>query len=73
MNNETESVKLNDKFKAELAQLLNTYSMDVQSSTPDYILADYLTNCLENYNTACGHKWQHTEVVCANQVPDIQL
>ena len=37
-------------FEKELSNLLNSYSMENGSDTPDYMLAQYLRNCLENYN-----------------------
>jgi hypothetical protein len=38
-----------DKFKKELAELINKYSMENGSDTPDFILASYLIGCLDNY------------------------
>lgn len=40
-----------NKFKKELESLINRYSIENDSDTPDFILANYLTMCLENYNT----------------------
>jgi hypothetical protein len=37
-------------FKKELEQLLNKYSIDNDTNTPDFILADYLTGCIKVYN-----------------------
>lgn len=34
------------EFRRELASLLNRYSMENESNTPDYMLADYLIECL---------------------------
>lgn len=34
-------------FREELAQLINRYSMENGSNTPDYMLADYLIACLQ--------------------------
>ncbi len=34
------------KFKKELTQLLNKYSWENTSNTPDFILAEYLIRCL---------------------------
>lgn len=39
-------------FQNELAQLINKHSQENASNTPDYILAQYLTQCLAAYNTA---------------------
>ena len=39
-------------FQQELSKLLNIYSKESVSNTPDYILAQYLGDCLEAYNKA---------------------
>ena len=39
-----------DDFKKELECLINKYSLENGSNTPDFILAEYLTNCLKNFN-----------------------
>lgn len=36
----------------ELTRLLNCYSQENASNTPDYILAQYLLGCLGAFNTA---------------------
>lgn len=36
-------------FKVEIENLINIHSIDSELNTPDYILADYLVNCLEIY------------------------
>lgn len=40
----------NGKFISELTALLNRYSMENASDTPDFILAEYLAGCLTNWN-----------------------
>lgn len=37
-------------FEKELKSLINKYSKENGSNTPDFILAEYLTGCLKNYN-----------------------
>lgn len=37
-------------FEEELRELLNRYSMENDSDTPDFILANYLSRCLDNWN-----------------------
>lgn len=37
-------------FQEELARLINKYSMENGSNTPDFILAEYLTGCLTVFN-----------------------
>lgn len=36
----------------DIARVLNKYSMENASNTPDFILAHYLVNCLEAWNGA---------------------
>ena len=36
----------------ELTTLLNGYSEENESNTPDFILAKYMLMCLENFNVA---------------------
>ena len=37
-------------FRKKLAELINYESMENGSDTPDFILADYLARCLENFD-----------------------
>jgi len=37
-------------FKRELASVLNKYSRENLSNTPDYILAEYLNDCLNTFD-----------------------
>lgn len=41
-----------DDFKDELISLINRYSKENGSNTPDYILAGYLNDCLEAFDKA---------------------
>jgi hypothetical protein len=38
-------------FEKALEHLINTHSMENGSDTPDFLLAQYLRGCLENFNT----------------------
>ena len=38
------------EFETELSRLINKYSMESGSSTPDFILARYLSGCLKAFN-----------------------
>lgn len=40
------------EFREELQRLLNRHSMENGSDTPDFVLADYLTDCLEAFDRA---------------------
>lgn len=46
-------------FEKELEQLINRYSLENESDTPDFILADYLRACLETFNntTKARENW----------------
>ena len=37
-------------FPAKLEELINCYSIENGSNTPDFILAEYLRGCLENFD-----------------------
>lgn len=39
-------------FYDELVTLINKYSQERHSNTPDYLLADYMINCLTAYEKA---------------------
>ena len=41
--------KSNETFVKELEYLINRYSQEQDSNTPDFILAEYLNNCLQNF------------------------
>lgn len=41
-----------DTFETELQDLINRYSLENGSATPDFILASYMKRCLDNWNTA---------------------
>lgn len=46
-------------FKEALENLINGYSLENGSNTPDFILAEYMTDCLLAYEKAVGSrdKW----------------
>lgn len=46
-------------FRKQLTELINRYSMENGSHTPDYILADYLVECLDAYDKATQRKQEH--------------
>jgi len=41
-------------FKKELTELINKHSLENESNTPDWILAQYLDRCLISYELAVG-------------------
>ncbi len=46
----------NKEFVKDLEDLINKHSLENGSDTPDYILADYMYNCLLNYNDVVTRK-----------------
>jgi hypothetical protein len=43
-------------FRKELERLLNCMSMENRSDTPDFILAQYMTDCLEAHDRAVNRR-----------------
>lgn len=41
-----------EDFKKDLQQLINKHSLEKYSNTPDFILANYLVECLMAFNYA---------------------
>lgn len=39
-------------FGEELTQLLNRHSIEIESNTPDFILAQYIRSCLTAFSVA---------------------
>jgi len=42
----------NMAFRKELEILINRHSIENESNTPDWILANYIRSCLESFNSA---------------------
>lgn len=53
------------KFCKELETLININSMENGSNTPDYILAEYLTNCLINFDSILSSRDIHKNDKCS--------
>lgn len=51
-------------FKKELEQLINKHSIENESNSPDFILAEYLTLCLEAWKRSIKNreKWYGREI-----------
>lgn len=47
------------EFEKELSDLINRHSIENETDTPDFILAEYLNNCLTNFRTIMNSrkKW----------------
>lgn len=52
-----------NSFKNQLEELINHYSLENESDTPDYILAAYMQDCLNAYDKAVNarREWHSTE------------
>ncbi len=50
-----ERMKMSEFIK-DLRDCVNRHSKESDSDTPDCVLATYLNNCLEAWNTACKEK-----------------
>jgi hypothetical protein len=46
-------------FQEELENLINKHSIENGSNTPDYILAKFLNECLENFNNIIRLRENH--------------
>lgn len=46
-------------FEQELEKLINRYSMENESNTPDYILAHYIKYTLKAFNQAVNLREEH--------------
>ena len=44
------------QFQSELSSLLNRHCQENGSNTPDFILAEYLVDCLKTFNKAMAHR-----------------
>ena len=38
-----------DNFQKELSVLINKYCLDSEANTPDFVLANFLYSCVQNY------------------------
>jgi hypothetical protein len=47
---------MGESFKAELESLINRHSVEGLSDTPDFILAQYLWDCLAAWNRATNER-----------------
>lgn len=49
-SNLKKELRENKEFREDLAQLINKYSKENGSNTPDFILASYLASCLDLFD-----------------------
>jgi hypothetical protein len=45
----------------EFAEVINRNSLENDSNTPDYVLAEYLVSCLENWNNTIELRHKHRD------------
>ncbi len=52
-----------ETFSKELRALINKESMDTEYKTPDFVLADYLMDCLSAFYVAAERRaiWRYSE------------
>lgn len=51
-----------ESFLSELTALINKHSLEGVSNTADYILADYLSRCLENFDLTIQARSNQTNI-----------
>lgn len=58
------------KLQTEIQHAINRASAENGSNTPDFILAEYLTDCLAAYERtlAAREKWHGRDVFCPNEL-----
>lgn len=56
MTSEQEQQASKLAFRAELENLINKHCMENGSDTPDFILADYLNRCLQNFDKTLNRR-----------------
>ena len=63
-----------ESFADELETLINRYSMENGSNTPDFILAHYLLACLNAWNVGIGQResWYGRDARAVSGTPDIR-
>ena len=58
-----------EKFRVGLMKLINQHSLENGSGTPDFVLANYITECLKSFDNAVleRHRWR--DMVAQTQIP----
>lgn len=61
-------------FEKELEELINRYSKENGSNIPDFILAEYLNECLKNFNQTINKRdkwygWIEKDVIKTPIIP----
>jgi uncharacterized protein YlzI (FlbEa/FlbD family) len=60
---------MNITLAKEIEHLLNAYSIENMSDTPDFVLAGYLMDCLESWNKSVKARelWYGREIKIRNE------
>lgn len=62
-----------NNFEKELRDLINTHSLENESNTPDFILATYMLDCLDAFNTATNKRDEFSFVADSGNLSSGQL
>jgi len=59
-----EKIEKTGLFLKELQELINRHSLENNSNTPDFILAEYLVDCLDAYEKIhdANEKWYNRKL-----------
>jgi len=64
VNSSSEVDAQKENIIKDIASIINKYSRENESNTPDFILAKYLEQCLKAFETACieREEWYHKKL-----------
>lgn len=57
------------KIEKEFAEVINRNSLENESNTQDFLLAEYLVNCLTNFNLTVRLRAQMKSATLNNSIP----
>jgi hypothetical protein len=55
-------------FEHDIKAIINMYSEENESNTPDYVLAQFLLGCLESFNRAVNEREKHNTLASRDLV-----
>ena len=64
-----------EAFKKDIAYVINKHSMECDSNTPDYVLADFLYRCLSAFHKGTNNRTEFYNVefpIDPDQLTDIE-
>jgi len=61
-----------ESFEHAIAEVINRFSKENGSNTPDFILAEYMSNCLDAFNktSRAREKWYGKELKI--EIPEVK-